>query len=184
MLAVLVTGPPTAGKTTLGRPLARRLSAAVLDLDTATAPLVAVVADLLGVDDIAGPRLAGATRSARYETLTALAEDNLRTGRPVVLVAPFSSERSDVQAWRRLENRLAIAGGHAVLLWLRVEPAVAIERLRARGAPRDHPKLADIDAYASRLDVAEPQVPHVAVDATGAVDDVLEDALASLFRAT
>lgn len=184
VLAVLVTGPPAAGKTTVGRVLARRLGAALLDLDTATAPLVAVVADLSGVDDLDDPRLAGHTRSARYETLTALAEDNLRAGTPVVLVAPFSAERTDPQAWRRLESRLLAAGGRPVLLWLRLDPAVAIQRLRARGAARDRPKLADLDAYATRVEVSEPRVAHVAVDASRPVGDVVEAAVAALSSAT
>jgi predicted kinase len=96
--AVLLTGSPAAGKSTVGRALARRLRAALVDQDTATAPLVAVVADLVGVDDLDDRRLAGPTRGARYEAVTALAEDNLRIGTPVVLVAPFTSERRDLGA--------------------------------------------------------------------------------------
>jgi len=184
VLAVLLTGPPAAGKTTVGGELARRLGAALLDLDTATAPLVDVVAGMVGVDDLDDARLAGATRSARYETLTALAEDNLRAGTAVVLVAPFSTERTDPQAWQRLEHRLLAAGGRPVLVWLRLQPEVVIQRLRARGAARDQPKLAGLEAYAGRLDVAEPRVAHVAVDASGPVKDIVEDALVALTRAT
>ena len=47
----------------------------------------------------AGPALARLTREARYEALIGLAAANLRAGRPVVLVAPFSTERADPSAW-------------------------------------------------------------------------------------
>ena len=113
--AVLLTGWPAAGKSTVGRALARRLGAALVDQDTATAPLVAVVAGLVGTDDLDDQRLAGPTRTARYETVTALAEDNLRIGTPVVLVAPFTRERRDPGARAALNRRLRAAGGTPLL---------------------------------------------------------------------
>ena len=55
----------------------------------ATGPLTRVISGLAGVHDLDDPALARLTREARYETLTGLAAANLRTGRPVVLVAPW-----------------------------------------------------------------------------------------------
>ena len=49
--------------------------------------------------DLDDPVLAGLTRDARYDTLLGLAAANVSAGRPVVLVAPFSLERSRVSAW-------------------------------------------------------------------------------------
>jgi predicted kinase len=177
---VLLTGPPAAGKTTVGRALARHLGAALLDQDTATAPLTAVVADLVGVQDLDDSRLAGPTRAARYETITALAEDNLRAGIAVVLIAPFSTERRDGRAWAALDRRLRAAGGSPTLVWLRLDPATVVQRLRARGAERDVAKLADVAAFLSDLDVAAPAVPHRAVDAAGSTEDVVRGVLAAL----
>ncbi len=133
--AVLLTGWPAAGKSTVGRALARRLGAALVDQDTATAPLVAVVMDLLGVHDLDDARLAGPTRQARYETVTALAEDNLRVGTPVVLVAPFTDERRDLDAWAALDRRLRAAGGSPLLVWLQLQPVTAVQRLVPAGPP-------------------------------------------------
>ena len=65
----------------------------------ATGPLVRVISGLTGVHDLDDPALAGLTRAARYDTLLGLAAANLRAGRPVVLVAPFSTERADPSAW-------------------------------------------------------------------------------------
>jgi predicted kinase len=180
--AVILTGPPASGKTTVGRALARHLGAALLDQDTATTPLTAVVADLVGVHDLDDQRLAGPTRAARYETVTALAEDNLRAGLAVVLVAPFSAERRDVRAWDALDRRLRAAGGSPLMVWLRLDARVVVQRLRARGEGRDAAKLANPKAFTSALDVAEPAVPHLAVDAGGSTEDALRDILAALAR--
>jgi predicted kinase len=182
--AVLLTGWPAAGKSTVGRALARRLGAALVDQDTATAPLVAVVADLVGVHDLDDPRLASPTRRARYETVTALAEDNLRLGTPVVLVAPFTQERRNPRAWDAMERRLRGAGGVPLLVWLRLRPATAVERLRARGEARDLVKLTDPAAFAAALDTAEPGVPHLSVDGESPTDAVVVRILTALAQLT
>lgn len=168
--AAVVAGPAGVGKTTLAATLAARLGAALLDLDTATAPLVEVVAGLLGSDDLDGPALAGATRAARYEVLLALAEDCLRCGTPVVLVAPFSAERASAPAWERLAERLDAAGGRPSLVWAHAPREVLRERLLGRAAGRDAGKLADLDAHLARLDLSEPAAPHLAVDTSVPLD--------------
>lgn len=178
--AVLLTGWPAAGKSTVGRALAGRLGAALVDQDTVTAPLVAVVADLLGVHDLDDDRLAGPTRRPRYETLTALAEDNLRVGTPVVLVAPFTAERRDVEAWAAMDRRLRAAGGAPLLVWLRLQPGTAVARLTARGAARDLAKVADPATFAAGLDTAEPVGPHLALDGERPTDEVVAAVLAAL----
>ena len=86
-----------------------------------TGPLVGVVADLVGVHDLDDDRLARPTRDARYETIAAVAEENLHAGMPVVLVAPFSRERRDLHAWEALDGRLRAAGGSPLLVWLHLE---------------------------------------------------------------
>jgi predicted kinase len=180
LAAVLVTGWPGSGKSTVGRRVARRLGAALVDQDTVTGPLVAVVAELVGTHDLDDPRLAGPTRQARYETVVAVAEDNLRAGVPVVLVAPFTLERRDLHAWQALERRLSAAGGAPVLVWLQLEPSAVVGRLQARGAPRDLAKLADPSSFLAGLDQGRPVGPHLPVDAAGTVDEVAERVLAGL----
>jgi len=178
--AILLSGPPAAGKTTVGQDLARHLGAALLDLDTATAPLVAVVAQLVGTTDLDDRGLATATREARYETLIALAEDNLRMGISVVVVAPFTAERRHPTAWERLVARLREAGGEPLLVWLRLDAVHVAARLRARGAGRDRAKSADPESVAAALDLNEPDVPHAAVDASRPIVAVLAAARAAV----
>jgi predicted kinase len=166
--AVLLSGAPASGKSTLARLIARQIRAAVIDQDVATGPLVSVVQRLIGVDDLDDPRLAGLTREPRYRVLLDLAVDNLFAGTPVVLVAPFTAERSQPAAWSATHDRLTTAGGTPLMVWLRLEPAEVVRRLRARGAARDAAKLTDEAAYLARMSTAcsPPVVPHLALDAT------------------
>lgn len=180
--AVVLTGAPATGKSTLGALLAGRLGAALIDQDVATQPLVDVVADLVGVTDLADPRLASVTRDARYEVVTALAESNLRAGTPVVLVAPFTAERSSPAAWSALAGRLAAAGGTPTLVWLSLPAAQIVARLRARGAERDAGKLADpaYEAALAALSATEPVVAHLRVEAVRPPDELAAAVVAHL----
>jgi predicted kinase len=178
--AVLLTGWPGSGKSTVGRALAGRIGAALVDQDTVTGPLVDVVANLVGVHDLDDVRLAGPTRAARYETVTAVAEENLRVGTPVVLVAPFSRERRDPHAWEALERRLRLAGGSPLMVWLRLDPVAVVDRLRARGADRDVFKLEDPSSFLADLDRASPVGPHIAVDAGRDVAAIVEEIVSAL----
>ena len=166
--AVLLSGAPASGKSTLSRLVARTLRAAVIGQDVATGPFVEVVKGLLGVDDLGDPRLVRLTRAARYQVVLDLAVDNLVAGMPVVVVAPFSAERADAAAWASTHDRLVAAGGTPLLVWLRLEPAEVLRRLRKRAAPRDAAKLTDEAAYLERTaaDYHPPVVRHLALDAT------------------
>jgi predicted kinase len=168
--AVLIGGAPGTGKSTLAAALAPRLGAAVLDLDVATGPLTAVIAGLTGRSDLGDPHLAALTRAPRYETLLALAADNLRAGLPVVLVAPFTRERS-ATGWATVVDRLA--PGTAALVWLRLPPDQLVERLRRRDAARDAGKVRDPDAFLATVDPGPPAVPHLALDAGRPVGDLV-----------
>jgi predicted kinase len=178
LAAVLIGGPPATGKSTLAMALAPRLDAAVLDLDTATAPLTRVVSELAGVHDLHDPVLAGLTRDARYDTLLALAEANLMAGRPVVLVAPFSAERARPSAWAATTQRIP---AQATMVWLHLPPDELIRRLTQRGLARDENKIRDPASYLSGLDLGPPAIPHLALDAsqpTGALVRSVLDHLA------
>ena len=166
--AVLLSGPPASGKSTLSHVVARELRAAVIGQDVATGPLVRVVQRLIGVDDLDDPRLAALTREPRYRVVLDLAIDNLAAGVPVVLVAPFTAERTDPAAWAAVRDRLMAAGGTPMLVWLRLEPVEVLRRIRERDAPRDAAKLTDEAAYLARLATGcvPPDVPHLALDAT------------------
>jgi predicted kinase len=161
--AVLIGGPPATGKSTLATALAPHLDAAILDLDVATGPLTRVVSELIGVHDLDDPVLAGLTRDARYNTLLGLAEANLRAGRPVVLVAPFSAERAQPSAWAATARRIA---AHPTMVWLHLPPDELIQRLMRRALARDENKIRDPASFLAGLDLEPPAVPHLALDAS------------------
>lgn len=173
--ALLISGPPASGKSTLATAVAARLGAALLDQDVVTGALTAVVGDLVGTQDLDDPRLSTLTRAARYEAVLATAEHNLRAGTPVVLVAPFTAERTDPTAWHTVRDRLVAAGGRPVLVWLRLPADELVRRLRARGANRDQGKLADPAAFANDTLLRPPVVEHIAVDATAGAAQQLDD---------
>jgi predicted kinase len=162
LAAVLVGGPPATGKSTLAAALAPHLSAALLDLDVATGPLTRVVSELAGVHDLDDPVLAGLTRDARYDTLLGLADANLRVGRPVVLVAPFSAERAQPSAWAATARRIE---ADLTMVWLHLPPEELIRRLTRRALDRDQNKIRDPASFLTGLDLVPPVVPHLALDA-------------------
>ncbi|WP_454294344.1 AAA family ATPase [Salana multivorans] len=178
--ALVVTGPPGAGKSTTAAAVARRLGAGILDLDSMTNPLVETVAVALGVTDFGDPRFAELTRDARYECLLRTAQDCLGAGVPVLLVAPFTRETRDEHRWRELASRLHGAGGEPVLVWVGITPDVLIERIRGRGVARDTEKLTDVSRYVAGLDLTPPPVPHVELDGRRTPQEQTEALLAAL----
>ena len=79
-----------------------------------------------------------------------------------------------------MDRRLQAAGGLPLLVWLQLQPATAIQRLRARGAARDLAKMTDPAAFVAALDVAEPAGPHLTLDGESPIDVVVRSALAAL----
>jgi predicted kinase len=172
--AVLIAGPPASGKSTVAASLARTLGAALIDQDVATEPLVNVIGSLVNVDDIDDPRLATLTRAARYETITCLGEDNLRLGHGVLLVAPFTEERQDLEAWEELSHRLRQAGAVTVtMVWLYLSREELLHRMRARGAGRDAGKLTAAQRFIDQLHLGPPVGPHIPIHAVGSVDQLV-----------
>jgi predicted kinase len=172
--ALLIAGPPGSGKSLVGTSLARTLGATLIDLDVATEPLLGVIRSLVNVNDIDDPRLATLTRTARYETITCLGEENLRVGQTVLLVAPFTKERKKLDAWEALYRRLHQAGGGPVtMIWLYLSREELLQRMRARGAERDEAKLNDEQRFLDQLDLGPPVGPHIPIHAVGSVDQIV-----------
>lgn len=165
--AVVLTGPPGVGKSTTGRHLARAIGAALLDLDTITNPLVDVIASMMGAEgDYSNPDLAQVVRGPRYSALVNTAVDCLSADCPVVLIAPFTSERRNAESWRKLADRLTDAGGEPVLAWLRADATLLAMRMRGRAAGRDVEKLAALENATFVPDLDPPRVPHLEIDAS------------------
>jgi len=157
------------------------LGATLIDQDVGTGPLLSVIESLVNVDDIDDPRLATLTRAGRYEAITRLAEDNLRVGNTVLLVAPFTEERKNLHAWEGLVDRLhGAAGGAVTLIWLYLSREELLQRMRARGADRDAPKLSREQRFIDQLDLGPPVGPHIPIHAFGSIDQIVRSIVKQL----
>ncbi len=165
----VVAGVAGSGKSTLGRALAERCQAVLLDQDILTNPLMVEIARLVGASDhdLDHPALASAhIRQARYRCLLDCALSNVEIGRSVVLVAPFTAEIGSAASW---SAAFAAFPSPPVLLWVSVPPEVAALRRRARALPRD------LAADLTRRPPASvlPAVPYLDVDGTLPTEDAL-----------
>jgi predicted kinase len=155
--AVIVAGPPGAGKSTLAAVVARELPAVLIDIDVTVAT----------VDPLLAGEARRVARAAAYEALADAAAAVARSGRHVAIAAPFSREQHDTRAWQQLSERLSAAGAEAVLAWIRVSDECLLERLAARSADRDATKLADPAGWLLEANTGRaPSVPHIEVDGT------------------
>jgi sugar-phosphatase len=164
--AWVVAGPAGSGKSTLGRALAHARGAVLLDLDTATNPLLgAVIADATrGAGHWNEPQHRDVVRPARYAVLRALAGDQVLD--ELVLVAPFTSELGGGPDWEALV--LAVSPRPVRVVWLDATPELLRDRLAVRADPRDRHALPR---------AAPPVVPHLRVDAAAPTADQLESVL-------
>lgn len=160
-----IGGAPGSGKSSLGRALAAKLGAGLLDLDVLTGHLTDVVAQLVGAEpgDLDDARVRDALGDAPYDALLDGAHDNLAVGLDVVLVAPFTRAFASIDAARETFRRLGDADVH--VLWTTCPPEELMRRLRNRAAPRDRRKFVDQDAFLDRV-AQLPVIEHMPIDAT------------------
>ncbi len=166
MTAWVVAGPAGSGKSTLGRALAHARGAVLLDLDTATNPLLDAVfgSAASSPDHWNEPQHRDVVRPARYAALRALAGDQVLD--ELVLVAPFTAELSGGPDWDALVH--AVAPRAVRVLWLDATAELLRGRLAVRSDPRDKHALPG---------GAPPDVPHLRVDASASTADQLEAVL-------
>jgi predicted kinase len=154
----LVFGPPAAGKSIYAKRLAAEIGGCLLDSDEVTERMVRAGLELAGFDpdDRHSPAYRKAFRDPVYETLFDLAASNLPNV-PVVIAGPFTREAGDASWPRWLEKRL---GESPEFHFLWCPPGIRRERIVARGAGRDLPKLKEWDAYVATCREDPPVFPH------------------------
>ncbi|MBT2534848.1 ATP-binding protein [Arthrobacter sp. ISL-69] len=178
--AIIVCGVPASGKTTFAHDLARELRWTFLDLDTLTNPLFEHMGGEFLVDvPTAQPPVRASVNDIRYTCLFDTTKENLALGNSVIVVAPFTSERTFPAAWDRLVERLAISPGRVHLAWMDTPPEEVVNRMRLRGAARDLEKMKDPERFLSPDVTRAPGVGHIRIDGLLAprqqIDHFLQD---------
>lgn len=159
----IVMGPPAAGKTTYGKKLAALHAAAFLDIDTATELVVRAGLELAkhNPDDRDSPLFKDAFREPIYDSLFALARDNL-SHVSVVMVGPFTQEARDANWIEALKNSL---GANVCAYFVTCDPETRRQRMKDRGNPRDFAKLADWENFVQYYSGDKPPLfPHEFID--------------------
>lgn len=163
--AIIVCGVPASGKTTFAQDLSRHLNWTYLDLDTLTNPLFEYMGGEFLVDvPTAHPPARASVNDIRYTCLLDTTRENLGLGNSVVVVAPFTSERTFPAAWERLIERLAVPPSRVHLAWMDTPPAEVVNRMRLRGAARDLEKVKEPERFLSREVTCPPGVDHIRID--------------------
>lgn len=159
----MIAGPAGSGKTTLGLALAEALAASCLDLDDVTS---ALVDQFLGAHpEHDEPSALGRLREARYALLAARARERVGIDEVIILVAPFTTEKSSAAGWQAWVDALGVPENTLHLVWLDLPPQVRLERMAARAATRDATVLATAGVSAPLPDPVSPAVAHLSVDA-------------------
>lgn len=163
--AIIVCGVPGSGKTTFARALAAHLRRPLLDLDTVTNPLFEYAGGEFLVDvPTAEPAGRASVNDIRYRCLIDTAAENLALGVNVIVVAPFTSERTYPEAWARLIASLHVPERRVHLAWLDTPAVEVVHRMRQRGAARDLEKVGATHRFLTPEVTRPPRVEHIRVD--------------------
>lgn len=158
---LLVTGPPSAGKTTLALPLAARLGLPLIAKDT----IKEAMGGVLGASTIAESRRLG---SASIVAMYALAAAQLDVGVGAVIESPLLRGVSEH------EVRPLVARSRAAIVHCQADPAILRARYDARAAAggrhpvhNDTARVAAEDRYIARgEDPLDLDIPRLLVDTT------------------
>ena len=167
---ILVTSPPSSGKTYVSKKLAKVLKHVVyLDKDTLI-PLSKQIFVAAGEEyNRSSPFFEQFIRDCEYKTVVDLALEALEYDDIVLINAPFSDEIRDKNYIQNLKNMLKEKNASLVIIWVVATLEVCKQRMIARNSDRDTWKLANWDEYIAGENFDIP----TALDDPMVIDDLL-----------
>jgi predicted kinase len=162
--------------------LARDLGAAHLDKDSLTHGAIGELLVHLGgsATDRESELYHTTCRPLEHATLMSAAINIARNGVPVIVDAPLTKEIRDHTWYDQTTKSLESVGATPVVVLLDAPHHQTLDRIIARGAPRDAGKLTDWESYTQRLDSCGPVViPHTVITNDGTLAE-LETKVATL----
>ena len=167
---ILVTSPPSSGKTYVSKQLAKVLKHVVyLDKDTLI-PLSKQIFVAAGEEyNRSSPFFEKFIRDYEYDTIVDLALEALEYDDIVLINAPFSHEIRDENYIQNLKNKLSKKNASLVVIWIETTMEVCKQRMIARNSDRDTWKIANWDEYIAGENFDIP----TALDDPRVIDDLL-----------
>jgi len=167
---ILVTSPPSSGKTYVSKQLAKVLKHVVyLDKDTLI-PLSKQIFVAAGEEyNRSSPFFEKFIRDYEYDTIVDLALEALEYDDIVLINAPFSQEIRDENYIQNLKSKLKEKNASLVIIWVVATLEVCKQRMIARNSDRDTWKLANWDEYIAGENFDIP----TALDDPRVIDDLL-----------
>jgi len=167
---ILVTSPPSCGKTYVSKKMAEELKHVVyLDKDTLI-PLSKQIFVAAGEEyNRSSSFFKQFIRDYEYETIVDLALEALQYDDIVLINAPFSQEIRDEKYIQNLKDKLVEKNASLVIIWVEATLEVCKQRMIARNSDRDTWKLANWDEYIAGENFNIPE----ALDDPMVIDDLL-----------
>lgn len=151
--ALAVVGAAGSGKSTIALEIARRTDATYLDKDSLAGPLVEAAMHARGEsleERESNLFYRNQLMPAEYAGLFAVAGDNLRLGRSVVVDAPFAAYLGQSDFFDRSASSADWPEVERCALVVSASETETRRRLTERGLPRDRAKLGDWPAFWAR----------------------------------
>lgn len=162
---IVVAGCAASGKTTIARFLAKMMGAAYVDKDDATRRFTDLALELNGMSkgDRESDFYLRYLRDTEYDTMFAIAKENLSIGNDAVVSAPFLNVIRDASAWAANGYPTSCDDFDVCIVWVAHDIELEHSRMIGRGATRDGNKLSQWDIYAQSVDGIEPDTEYNAI---------------------
>lgn len=154
----IVIGPAGSGKSSVSEAIASEFATVFLDKDVVCGRLTEALLEIAGTDPAGrddNPVYQERVMDLEYQTLLAVAGDNLRLGRSVVVDAPFGRYLPDPDFLEANARTHGWPSAEWIVVRVAVDGSAIRDRVAARGLSRDRWKLENWDEFWARASAVE-----------------------------